>query len=344
MPSLPPLPPLSRSPLAIAWLSYGLTAALLLLAFPLHLLPTLVAGLLIYELVYVVAPLFDRYVSSNRSRLIALVLLATLIITAIVLGSLGLAGFLRSDGGSVAGLLAKMAEIIETTRPSLPAWLAQMLPADIESLKASASQLLREHAGEMQSLGKEAGIAAAHMLVGMIIGGMLSLNQARPRHELGALANALIEQARLLGQAFRRIVFAQVKISALNTTFTGIYLAIVLPLFGVHLPLVKTLIVVTFLAGLIPVLGNLISNTVIVVVSLHHSPMAAMGSLAFLVIIHKLEYFLNAKIVGNQINARAWELLLAMLLMEAAFGLPGVVAAPIYYAFIKEQLTRHGLV
>jgi predicted PurR-regulated permease PerM len=70
----------------------------------------------------------------------------------------------------------------------------------------------------------------------------------------------------------------------------------------------------------------------------------ALASLVFLIVIHKLEYFLNAKIVGNRINARAWELLLAMLLMEAAFGLPGVVAAPVYYAYLKDELRARGLV
>ncbi|HTH39701.1 MAG TPA: hypothetical protein VL968_02850, partial [Rhodocyclaceae bacterium] len=69
-----------------------------------------------------------------------------------------------------------------------------------------------------------------------------------------------------------------------------------------------------------------------------------LGSLLFLVLIHKLEYFLNARIVGGQINARAWELLLAMVLMEAAFGLPGVVAAPVYYAYLKDELKARGLV
>ncbi|MCA3799596.1 MAG: hypothetical protein IOC32_02255, partial [Burkholderia sp.] len=50
------------------------------------------------------------------------------------------------------------------------------------------------------------------------------------------------------------------------------------------------------------------------------------------------EYFLNAKIIGGQIESRAWELLLAMLIMEAAFGLPGVIAAPIFYAYLKREL------
>jgi predicted PurR-regulated permease PerM len=68
------------------------------------------------------------------------------------------------------------------------------------------------------------------------------------------------------------------------------------------------------------------------------------AALGFLIVIHKLEYFLNARIVGTQINARAWELLIAMLLMEAAFGLPGVIAAPIYYAYLKSELEAERLI
>jgi hypothetical protein len=30
--------------------------------------------------------------------------------------------------------------------------------------------------------------------------------------------------------------------------------------------------------------------------------------------------------------------------MEAAFGLPGVIAAPVYYAYLKLELTGRGLV
>jgi len=94
--------------------------------------------------------------------------------------------------------------------------------------------------------------------------------------------------------------------------------------------------------GLLPVVGNLVSNTIIVVVSLSVSLSVAIASLVFLVIIHKLEYFLNAHIVGTQIHARAWELLLVMLVMEAAFGIVGVIAAPIYYAYLKDELGSRG--
>ena len=159
-----------------------------------------------------------------------------------------------------------------------------------------------------------------------------------------ALATALGERCRRFSEAFRRIVFAQIRISAINTLFTAIYLLVVLPLLGIHLPFAKTMVILTFVTGLLPVVGNLISNTVIVIVSLAHSPHTALLSLVFLIVVHKLEYFLNARIVGARISAHAWELLLAMLAMEAAFGLPGIVAAPIYYAYLKQELIDAELV
>jgi len=101
---------------------------------------------------------------------------------------------------------------------------------------------------------------------------------------------------------------------------------------------------VTFFAGLLPIIGNLISNTVITLVALSVALQAAIGALLYLVVIHKLEYFFNAHIIGNRIKAQAWEVLLAMVVMEAVFGMPGLVAAPIFYAYIKEELVAQKLV
>jgi predicted PurR-regulated permease PerM len=147
-----------------------------------------------------------------------------------------------------------------------------------------------------------------------------------------------------LAEAFHNIVFAQIKISLINTICTAIFLLIVLPLFGIHVPLSKTLVVLTFVIGLLPVIGNLLSNTAVTIAALSVSLGVGVAALAFLVVIHKLEYFLNARIVGTQIHARAWELLIAMLVMEAAFGLPGVIAAPIYYAYLKSELEAARLI
>lgn len=158
------------------------------------------------------------------------------------------------------------------------------------------------------------------------------------------LAAALVSRLSRLTDAFEAVVFAQVKISALNTALAAIYLLGALPLFGQHVPYSKSLILLTFVAGLIPVAGNLISNTAIVVMSVTASLELAVASLIFLVVVHKLEYFVNARIIGSRIDARAWELILALIVMEALFGVGGVIAAPVLYAYMKRELADAGLI
>ena len=332
--------PPSRCEIA-AWL---VAAGLLLLVLKLHLLSALLAGLLVHQLVHLLAPKLTLIrVHRTRGKLMAVAILATLVVTVLTVGVISAVEFFRSDAGSLSALLARMADIVDDARGKLPTSMAENLPENTAALRHTVSELLREHASELQMVGKGVGMAFVHIIVGMVIGALVSLREALPPEALGPLACAMVERAHRVGTAFRRIVFAQIRISALNTTLTSIYLVVVLPLLGIHLPFTKTMIAVTFIVGLMPVVGNLISNSVIVIVSLSYSLGAAIGSLAFLVIIHKLEYFVNARIVGGQIRAAAWELLIAMLVMEAAFGITGIIAAPIYYAYLKDELTNRKL-
>src|SRR5574340_368003 len=325
-----------------AWI---LTAIVLGLALVAHLAEPRHGGLLGYELVHVLARrLRVVRLRDYRAKLVAVGVLSAIIIALVIAAILGLIAFFRSDAGSLPGLMKKMAEIIEGSRPHLPDWLLSSLPPNTDALRVSVVSWLREHATEVQTMGKEVGRTAVRIIIGMIIGAMIALHEAAPDNRARPLARALTERARRLADAFRRIVFAQSRIAAINALFTGIYLVVLLPLLGVHLPLAKTMILITFITGLIPVIGNLISNTVIVVISLSHSLPVATGSFAFLIVIHKLEYFLNARIVGGQISARPWELLLAMFVMEALFGVSGIALAPIYYAYVKDELVSRELV
>ena len=247
--------------------------------------------------------------------------------------------FLGTEHGNPAMLFERLTPVVERARAQLPAIVVDYLPDNSEEIRAAVMEWLREHAAQLQLAGKTAARVTVQLLIGMVLGAMLALHTARLRTPGGPFTDALNARCFTLVSAFHDIVFAQVKISALNTLFTGIFLLIVLPLFGVQLPLAKTLVVATFVCGLLPVLGNLISNTLIFVIGLSISLWVAIAALVFLIVIHKLEYFLNARIIGTQIRARAWELLIAMLFMEAAFGIAGVVAAPIYYAYLKRELS-----
>jgi predicted PurR-regulated permease PerM len=317
--------------------TWVLMSILMVIVLKVHLLPALLSGLLVFELVHLISPYIAKKIPGKSSKWLAVMLLASLIVSLLVALVMGILALIRTDSGGFSVMINQLAEIVADSRKILPPWLESHLPTDAVALQQAVTAWLREHSSDWEFIGKEAGHHVAHMLIAMVIGGMVALHDVDNAANHFPLAKALIKRIELFSGAFKNIVFAQVKISAINATFTGIYLAIILPLLGIHLPFTKTMIAITFLVGLLPVIGNLISNTIIVIISMSHSFAVAIGSLVFLVVIHKFEYFLNARIVGGQIRAYAWELLCAMLLMEGIFGLPGIVAAPIYYAYIKSE-------
>ncbi len=319
--------------------SYVLAAIALFLILLKGLLVALLAGLLVYSLVHLIAPRLGRRLSNRRARIVAIAALSIVIVTALSAAIWAAVVFFQSDAGSVHRLLRRMAEILESSRDQIPEWLRNHIPTDVDALRLMISDWLRLHAIEAKSVGERAGRVALHLLLGMIIGAMVALyDSTREDRVRRPLAAALRERLLRLHASFQQIVFAQVQIAAINATLMALYLLVILPMTGISLPLTKSLIVITFIAGLIPVAGNLISNAILVIVALSHSLHTAVASLLFMVVVHKLEYFLNARIVGAKIQASAWELLVAILVMETLFGVPGLVAAPVFYAYVKREL------
>ena len=338
-----PLPPSSAEKAA-----FVLVAAGLLFVFQYHLAVALVVGLLAHTLLGRAFRLIHgERLSRGMSKLLAaggLGLLAAAALAGIVLL---VVGFARGRVGELPALFEKIASILDEVRVRLQSWgvsyslLDQLV--DTGRLQNAVSEWFRDHAAQLTHAGSEAGKLFVHAVLGAVLGFLVFFHHPSP--DPGRpLAVALAERVGRLACSFDAVVMAQVEISALNTALTGAYLFLVLPILGQSLPFSGTLLAVSFVAGLLPVVGNLVSNTLIVAVSAGSSLWVAAGSLLFLVVIHKLEYFLNARIVGARVGASAWEMLLAMVVFESAFGLPGVVLAPILYAYAKGELKDHGLV
>jgi len=142
---------------------------------------------------------------------------------------------------------------------------------------------------------------------------------------------------------FSRIASAQIKVSLFNTFITALYLLTLL-LLGRTIPFMTTLIVITFIFGLIPIVGNIVSNAVLVILSLGVSGGTAIVSLVFVLALSKLQYVLTSRLVGGEVDSQAWEILFAIIVGEAAFGISGVIMAPIVYAFVKGELRERNLV
>ena len=323
----------------LQFIAFVFMAMLFLALVKLGMLGMLLAGLLSFAMV---TGLSSRLVKagqdSTRSDLIASSVVAFSVIFILVGAGIGIAYGLK-NAGDINVLLLKMSAILGDAKTVLPESISGLIP-EKDTLLHKISEWLKEHASMLGTASAVTLKSFGLILLGVLIGAMVGVSEFNRKSSMGPISTLLLYQIDQLRDCFWRIVSAQIKISSLNAALTAVYLLVILPVLDIDLPLRKTMILITFLAGLLPVIGNLISNAIIVVISLSVSFNVAIGSLTFLVVVHKLEYFLNAKIVGAQINAKAWEILLVMILMERLFGVAGVISAPVLYAWLKSEWNK----
>jgi predicted PurR-regulated permease PerM len=132
---------------------------------------------------------------------------------------------------------------------------------------------------------------------------------------------------------FRKVMVGQFFISLINTTITFILIMLI------GLPHKITLVCIVFLCGLLPVIGNLISNTILSLTALISIGIPAfLMCLALLVGVHKLEYFLNGKIIGTIISLPMFVTVLSLLLGEALLGVFGMIIAIPLVLSIRDEL------
>ena len=251
-------------------------------------------------------------------------------------------GVILDAPGTYRELLAFMARTVLEFRDRLPPDMAAQLPTAASDVQRAIATYLASKAGTLATTGRAwlSGLLFAY--IGLLVG---ALAAARPSViMLKPLAAQLHLRLTRFGETFRQIVVAQFWIALFNTFLTAIFLLVVLPLWDTRLPYTMALILLTFAAGLIPIVGNLICNVVLTLVGLSVSPWVALACLAFLIAIHKAEYFINAKVIGRRTHMGVWELLAVMFVMEAVFGPAGLVAAPLFYAYVKKELQAAGWV
>jgi predicted PurR-regulated permease PerM len=210
---------------------------------------------------------------------------------------------------------------------------------DLQTLKKLLLSSITEQLGYFSRLAKFATRELAIVIIAFVVTISIFFNArfqlgegAGPRNNLYSLfCDELTARFASFYRSFELVIGAQLIISAINTFLTAIFVL------SVGLPYAGVIIVVTFLCGLLPIIGNIVSNTVTVTIAFTVSPQMALGALAFLVIIHKLEYFLNSKIIGDRIKNPVWLTLLALILGERLMGIPGMILAPVILHFLKVE-------
>jgi predicted PurR-regulated permease PerM len=310
-------------------ISYVIMAVLLVLIGWLHL------GVLVLTALFGYFAL--RLFSFGRSKLLGVALYI------IVVAAIGCGLFYFSRQVRVT-----LPKIAETTIPAIVEFAEKKgveLPfTDYASLKTVAINEVQESVANFGRYARAAAFQFALLLVGLVVAVSLFLSarwgtEDDPHTARDSLYATVVRELDVRFQTFYRsfakVIGAQIVISVINTALTAVFLV------WNGYPYGTVLIVLSFLCGLLPIIGNILSNMLIVGVGFTISPKMALIALVFLVVIHKLEYFLNSKIIGDRIRNPMWLTLIGLVLGEKLMGIPGMILAPVVLHYIKVEASRN---
>jgi len=242
-------------------------------------------------------------------------------------------------------------KIVETTIPAVAEFAERQgfeLPfTDYASLKSKAVDQAKQDIAGVGRHAREAAFKFVQLIIGLVVAASLFLSakwgsENEPGTARDNLYTTVVQQLsqrfETFFRSFSKVIGAQIIISVINTGLTSVFLI------WNHFPFASVIIVLTFLCGLLPIIGNIISNTLIIGVAFTIpviGPKMALIALIFLVVIHKLEYFLNSKIIGDRIKNPMWLTLIGLVLGEKLMGVPGMVLAPVVLHYIKIEASRN---
>jgi len=277
-----------------------------------------------------------RQFSFGRSKVLGIVLFAIVSIGA----TYGLYFFSKQAYVAFPG-------ITETTIPAVVGFAEKQgieLPfTDYTSLRVLALSEARERFANIGHYARDVAFLLLYLLIGVVVavsiflGARLQVDNdphARRDSLYAVTAREIATRFLTFYRSFAVVMGAQILISLVNTLLTAVFL------FWAGFPYATVLVACTFLCGLLPIIGNILSNTLITGVAFTLSPKMALVALVFLVSIHKLEYFLNSKIIGHRIKNPMWLTLLGLLIGEKLLGIPGMILAPVVLHYIKVEASQ----
>jgi predicted PurR-regulated permease PerM len=305
--------------------SYFFIFLVIVLAGALHLAPPLVTVLFSYF------ALHKLNISKNRWL--------TVILFLVLIGTISYGVFTL-----VKQAIEALPKIGSESIPSIVAYAQSHnidLPfIDYESFKALIMDTAKDEFKVVGNFARAATKQFVFLVIGAVVALGLFLNptvdtDAKKRPSLfTSIVEQITNRFACFYESFERVMGAQLVISTVNTVLTAIFVLVI------HLKHAGVVIGLTFLCGLLPIIGNLISNTIIVCIAFTISPRAAIAALVFLIALHKLEYFLNSKIIGERIKNPVWLTLLALILGERLMGIPGMILAPVILHYIKVETSK----
>lgn len=245
-------------------------------------------------------------------------------------------------GLTLAGWLSagRLAKVVVETRETLPqriatlrehpwyAALQEHLP-DSDDLAKSAEHYAQDVAKSAAAIGR----VFLSALIGLILAIVYFLDEERIRAFRDKLSprtlfGTLVRWGEHLAESVSLTVQVQLVVAGCNAVLT----LPVLLLLGV--PHVPALMLLIFVSGLIPVVGNLISGAVLVLLAFQVKGWFGVGLFVGLTfVLHKIEsYYLNPRLTARHVALPGFVLILSLIAWEHLLGFAGLfVSFPVLF-------------
>jgi predicted PurR-regulated permease PerM len=269
----------------------------------------------------------------------------TLVVFILIVAAIG-----YTAGHFIRAAINALPKIADNSIPSAIAWAEEHdlnLPfTDFEGLKAHAMTAIKDQArylGDFANFARHASTTFVFIVIAIVCAVSIFFNSQldlfRASHKVpnnlySIYCDEISARFSDFYHSFSTVIGAQMTISAINTILTAIFVLVV------QLPYGAVVVGLTFLCGLFPIVGNVVSNTVIVFIGFLVSAKVAFIALIFLVVIHKLEYFLNSKIVGARIRNPIWLTLIGLIIGEKLMGVPGMILSPVILNYLRVEMSK----
>jgi predicted PurR-regulated permease PerM len=241
----------------------------------------------------------------------------------------------------------RVAKVVMETRATLPQRLASIkenelflaikdhLP-DADSLVERASH----YGEELARFSAELGHLAISFVIGLILAIIFFFDKDRVLEFRNALPktsifSTLLRWFEYVAEAVSLMVQVQLIVALCNALLT---LPVLLMLSVPHVP---ALLLLIFFAGLIPVVGNLISGAVLILVSFQARGIPGVVIFVGLTfVLHKIEsYYLNPRLTSRHVKLPNFLLIISLVAWEHLLGIPGLfLSFPIL--FVAGNLIR----
>ncbi len=181
------------------------------------------------------------------------------------------------------------------------------------------------------------GHLAMHALIAVILAVIYTLEEEE-LHELfekvdpGTIMGTIMRWLGYLAEAIRITIQLQVVVAAVNTVLT----LPVLLLLGIHH--IPALMILIFVAALVPVVGNIISGAVLSLLAYQAKGMLGIGVfVALTFVLHKIEaYYLNPRLTSKHVHLPGFAIVVSLIAWEHLLGFVGLfVSFPFLFVASK---------